>query len=68
MRKKMIIQFSLNGNTSGMIIGYDFEFKWKQKTYKLLMKCFLNEGLVMFDKEIEVFLKNDTTEGKNTGT
>ena len=51
-----------------MIIGYDFEFKWKQKTYKLLMKCFLNEGLVMFDKEIEVFLKNDTTEGKNTGT
>ena len=22
-----------NGNTSGTIIGYDFEFKWKQKTY-----------------------------------
>ena len=22
-----------NENTSGMIIAYDFEFKWKQKTY-----------------------------------
>ena len=22
-----------NGNKSGTIIGYDFEFKWKQKTY-----------------------------------
>ena len=32
------------------------------------MKWFLNEDLVMFDKEIEVFSKDDTTEGKNTET
>ena len=49
--------------TSGTIIGYDFEFKWKQNL-KFLMKNFLNEGLVMFDKEMKVFLLNETTEGQ----
>ena len=36
----------------------------------VLMKCFFNEGLVMFDKdkEMEVFLSNETTDGKNTRT
>ena len=36
----------------------------------VLMKCFFNEGLVMFDKdkEIEVFLSNETTDGKNIRT
>ena len=28
------------------------------------MKNFLNEGLVMFDKEMKVFLLNETTEGQ----
>ena len=27
----------------------------KPENLQLLMKCFLNEGLVMFDKEIKVF-------------
>ena len=31
-----------------------------------LMKCFLNEGLVLLDKEMKVFLSNKTAEGKNT--
>ena len=37
-----------NGNTSGMIIGYDFEMK--TKNLQVLLKY-----LVMFDKEMEVF-------------
>ena len=32
------------------------------------MKCFFNEGLVMFDKEMKIFLLNETTEGKYTRT
>ena len=32
------------------------------------MKNFLNEGLVMFDKEMKVFLLNETTESENTRT
>ena len=32
------------------------------------MKCFFNEGLVMFDKDMKVFLSNKTAEGKNTRT
>ena len=38
----------------------------KTENLQLLMKCFFNEGLVMFDKEIKVFLQNKTTQGKNT--
>ena len=30
-----------NGNTSGTIIGYDFEFIWKQKTYEIINEIFL---------------------------
>ena len=29
-----------NGNTSGTIIGYDFEFIWKQKTYEIINEIF----------------------------
>ena len=32
------------------------------------MKCFFNKGLVMFDKEMKVFLQNEATEDKNTRT
>ena len=28
----------------------------KTENLQLLMRCFLNEGLVMFDKEMKVFL------------
>ena len=28
----------------------------KTENLQVLMKCFFNEGLVMFDKEMEVFL------------
>ena len=28
----------------------------KTENLQVLMKCFLNEGLAMFDKEMEVFL------------
>ena len=31
-------------------------------------KYFINEGLVMFDKEMKVFLWNETTERKNNRT
>ena len=36
----------------------------------VLMKCFFNQGLVMFDKdkEMEVFLSNETTKGENSRT
>ena len=33
-----------------------------------LMKCFLNKGLVLLDKEMKVFLSNKKAEGKNTRT
>ena len=29
----------------------------KTENLQLLMKCFLNDGLVMFDKEMKVFYK-----------
>ena len=38
----------------------------KTENIQLLMKCFFNEDLVMFDKEMKDFLSNKTTEGKNT--
>ena len=46
----------LNGNTSGTIIGYDFEFKWKQEIYNNKWKIF-SESLVMFGKAIKFFYK-----------
>ena len=38
----------------------------KTENLKIINEMFLNKGLVMFDKEIQVFFKNDTTEGKKT--
>ena len=31
---------------------------------KIINEMFFNEGLVMFDKEMKVFLLNETTEGQ----
>ena len=36
-----------------MIIGYDFGFKWKPT---IINEMFFNEGLVIIDKEMKVFL------------
>ena len=38
----------------------------KTENLKIINEMFLNKGLVMFDKEIQVFFKNDTTKGKKT--
>ena len=34
----------------------------------IINEMFFNEGLVMFDKEMKVFLLNETTESENTRT
>ena len=35
---------------------------------KIINEMFFNEDLVMFDKEMKVFLSNETTEGQNIRT
>ena len=38
----------------------------KTENLKLLMKCFFNKGLVIFDKEMKDFLLNETNKVKTS--
>ena len=38
----------------------------KTENVKLLMKCFFNKGLVIFDKEMKDFLLNETNKVKTS--
>ena len=38
----------------------------KTENLKLLMKCFFNKDLVIFDKEMKVFLLNETNKVKTS--